>query len=126
MIQVKRIYAQPTPADGVRFLVDRLWPRGVRKDVAAVDFWLKNVAPSHQLRRWFGHGPERWQEFRQRYFAELDLNPESWRPILKASDEGPVTLLYAARDAAHNNAVALMEYLAQPAAAVRDSRFPSG
>ena len=111
MIRVKRVYEPPEPGDGMRFLVERLWPRGVRKDALELDAWLKDVAPSDALRRWFGHDPARWDEFRTRYASELDARPEAWREILSAADSGTVTLLFSARDTLHNNAVALKAYL---------------
>lgn len=111
MIQVKRVYDPYSPDDGARFLVDRLWPRGLKKEALRLDGWLKDAAPSDALRRWFGHDPARWDEFRRRYFAELDSKPEAWQPILQAARQGNVTLLYSARDVEHNNAVALKSYL---------------
>ena len=93
-------------------LVDRLWPRGLRRDEAKIDLWLKDVAPSVELRRWFGHDPERWEEFRRRYAAELDAAPEAWRKLLDAARTGPVVLLFSASDEEHNSAVALRDYLA--------------
>jgi uncharacterized protein YeaO (DUF488 family) len=94
-----------------RYLVNRLWPRGVRKESLDVDAWLKDVAPSAGLRRWFGHDPERWAEFRERYRAELDSRPESAQPLLDALRDGPVVLLYAAKDTEHNHAIVLREWL---------------
>jgi len=111
MIRVKRAYDPPAPEDGKRFLVDRLWPRGVKKEALKLDGWLKDVAPSDALRRWFGHDPAKWEEFQRRYFAELEAKPESWRPLLEAARAGNVTLLFSARDEAHNNAVALKAFL---------------
>ncbi len=111
MIRLKRVYEPPQRGDGARFLVERLWPRGVRKDALELDAWLKDVAPSGALRRWFGHDPARWDEFRRRYASELDARPEAWRGILSAADGGTVTLLCSARDTLHNNAVALKAYL---------------
>jgi uncharacterized protein YeaO (DUF488 family) len=111
MIQVKRVYEPPSARDGARFLVERLWPRGMKKEELRLDEWLKEAAPSDKLRRWFGHVPERWEEFRRRYFLELDEKPESWEPIRKAARRGTVTLLYSARDTEHNSAAALKEYL---------------
>lgn len=111
MIRVKRVYEPPAPRDGARFLVDRLWPRGLKKETLRLDGWFKELAPSDRLRRWFAHQPGRWQEFRRRYFAELDRNESAWKPLLEAARRGTVTLLYAARDAERNNAVALKEYL---------------
>jgi uncharacterized protein YeaO (DUF488 family) len=110
-IRLARIHAPDPEASGRVYLVDRLWPRGVRKDSVQLDGWLKDVAPSPELRRWFGHDPERWEEFRRRYFVELDARPESWQPLLDALRRGDVTLLYAARDQEHNNAVALRDFL---------------
>lgn len=109
-VRVKRAY-EPAGEDGVRYLVERLWPRGMKKTQLRLDAWLKDVAPSGDLRRWFGHEPARWQEFRHRYFRELNANAEAWEPILKAARQGTVTLLYSARDTEHNNAVALKEFL---------------
>ena len=111
MIRTKRIYDLPAPDDGTRFLVERLWPRGKKKEDVPIAAGLKEVAPSDTLRRWFGHDPARWEEFQQRYFAELDGKPEAWQPILEAARRGNVTLLYSARDTEHNNAVALKAYL---------------
>ncbi|MFN3929639.1 MAG: DUF488 domain-containing protein [Thermoflexus sp.] len=111
MIKVKRVYDPVEPDDGKRFLVERLWPRGIKKEALAMDGWLKEVAPSDRLRRWFGHDPKKWAEFRRRYFAELEARPEAWRPLLDAARVGNVTLLFSARAATHNNAVALREFL---------------
>ncbi|MER3398272.1 MAG: DUF488 domain-containing protein [Chloroflexota bacterium] len=111
MIRLKRIYEPPEPLDGRRFLVERLWPRGLKKDELKLDGWLKEAAPSDGLRRWFGHDPARWEEFKARYFAELDSRPEALKPLLEAARAGDITLLFSARDLEHNNAVALKEYL---------------
>lgn len=111
MIEVARVYDVPTGRAGRRYLVERLWPRGMRKDALRLDGWLREVAPSHELRRWFGHDPSRWQEFRRRYFAELDARPEAWEPLRAAAEQGDVVLLFSARDTEHNNAVALRDYL---------------
>jgi uncharacterized protein YeaO (DUF488 family) len=111
MIKIKRAYDTVDSEDGVRFLVDRLWPRGIRKEALKADSWLKNVAPSAELRQWFGHDPTRWDEFRLRYFSELQAAPDEWRPIVRTAREGTVTLLYGAHDEKHNNAVALVEFL---------------
>lgn len=111
MIQVKRVYEKPARNDGARFLVDRLWPRGLTKEALRLDEWRKEVAPSDALRRWFGHKPEKWKDFQKRYFAELDQKREAWEPILKAARRGNLTLLFSARDAERNNAVALRDYL---------------
>lgn len=111
MIQLKRVYDPPGPQDGRRFLVERLWPRGIKKSSLSMEAWLKDAAPSTELRQWFHHDPERWEEFRARYFAELKERHDALRPILDAARESTVTLLYSSHDAEHNNAVALKEYL---------------
>ena len=111
MIQVKRVYDPPDAKDGARFLVERLWPRGIKKEALQMQDWLKDVAPSGELRRWFSHDPTKWREFQRRYFEELDGNREAWQPLLQAARRRNVTLLYSARDTEHNNAVALKEYL---------------
>jgi len=113
MIRTKRVYEPPEPGDGTRFLVERLWPRGVKKESLSMNAWIKDAAPGDGLRRWFGHDPARWSEFRSRYFAELDARGEALRPILEAAHRGDVTLLYSARDTEHNNAAALKEYLSR-------------
>jgi uncharacterized protein YeaO (DUF488 family) len=113
MIQVKRVYDRLEPMDGTRFLVERLWPRGMKKAILHLDGWLKEAAPSEALRRWFGHDPAKWADFQRRYGSELDRHPEAWRPIIEAAQRGNVTLLYGARDTARNNAVALKEYVEQ-------------
>ena len=111
MLALKRAYEKAAPEDGVRFLVERLWPRGVKKTDLRIDGWLKDVAPSDGLRRWFAHDPKKWPEFRRRYFAELDSHPEAWEPIHSAARHGRITLVYSAHDTEHNNAAALKEYL---------------
>lgn len=113
LIRLKRAYEAPGSEDGRRYLVDRLWPRGVKKEALQLDGWLKEVAPSNELRRWFGHDPARWEEFQQRYAAELDAQPQNWQPLLAAARAGDLTLVYAARDEAHNDAVVLRGYLMQ-------------
>jgi uncharacterized protein YeaO (DUF488 family) len=110
MIRVKRVYEKPAPCGGSRFLVDRLWPRGLKKNLA-LDGWFKEVASSDRLRKWFGHDPKKWKEFRKRYFAELRVKPETWQPIRESARRSDVTLLYGARDSEHNNAVALRDFL---------------
>ena len=110
-IKLKRAYERPDLGDGTRILVDRLWPRGIKKANAAIDRWLRDLAPSAELRRWFAHRPERWPEFRRRYRTELQERPELIEEIHKAARGGPVTLVYAARDEAHNDAVILKEAL---------------
>lgn len=111
MIKLKRAYEPPSEGDGVRFLVERLWPRGVKKDALPLAGWLKEVAPSTKLRQWFGHDPAKWPEFQRRYRAELDRNTEAVEPILKAGRRGRVTLIYSSHDQEHNNAVVLKAYL---------------
>ncbi|HWK87116.1 MAG TPA: DUF488 domain-containing protein [Xanthobacteraceae bacterium] len=110
-LAIKRVYEKPAKGDGVRILVDRLWPRGVSKQKAAVDLWLKDIAPSADLRKWFGHDPERWTEFRRRYRAELKANKDAVKALRAELKVPRVTLLYAAHDADHNNARVLAEYL---------------
>jgi|SRR5690606_21868203 len=111
MIRLKRAYESPSDDDGTRFLVERLWPRGVRKDRLRLDGWLKDVAPSPELRRWFSHDPARWDEFQRRYFAELEQNEGALEPLRTAIRKGPTTLVYGSRDTEHNAAVALKEFL---------------
>jgi len=116
-VKLKRAYESPEPGDGMRILIDRLWPRGIKKTDAAIDRWIRDLAPSTELRRWFGHRLERWPEFRRRYVAELQERRELLEEIRAATRAGPVTLVYAARDEAHNNAAVLKELLSGEAAA---------
>jgi uncharacterized protein YeaO (DUF488 family) len=111
MIQIKRVYDKVAESDGSRILVDRLWPRGLSKDKAKVDVWLKEIAPSDELRKWFGHDPEKWDEFRRRYFEELKDKKELAGMIIEKARSGAVTLLYGAKDEKYNNAVALKEFI---------------
>ncbi|HJT68625.1 MAG TPA: DUF488 domain-containing protein [Terriglobales bacterium] len=111
MVTLKRVYDKPESADGKRFLIERLWPRGVNKTSLKFDAWIKDAGPSTELRKWFRHDPEKWIEFRRRYFAELNARPKVLESITKAAAEGNVTLLYSSHDTQHNNAVALKEYL---------------
>lgn len=111
MIRVKRVYEPPGPDDGTRILVDRLWPRGIAKAAATWDHWMKDVAPSDSLRRWFGHDPRRWRSFLERYHDELVHNAEVVALLVREVESGAVTLLCSARDERHNNAVALKAYL---------------
>jgi uncharacterized protein YeaO (DUF488 family) len=111
MIRTKRVYEPAEPNDETRVLVDRLWPRGIRKEQLILDAWYKEAAPSRRLRLWFGHDPARWDEFRKRYFAELDSNPEAWRSLVELARSGNVTLLYSAKNEENNNAAALKDYL---------------
>ncbi|GAB4256011.1 MAG: DUF488 domain-containing protein [Thermoleophilia bacterium] len=110
-ICTKRVYKSPGAEDGLRVLVDRVWPRGRTKEQVRADLWLQGVAPSTALRKWFAHDPAKWEEFKRRYFAELDDNPAGVRELLERAAAGPVTLLYSAGDPDHNQAVALREYL---------------
>lgn len=111
MIQLKRVYEPADAADGVRFLIERLWPRGMRRDSLQLDAWIKDAAPGTELRQWFSHDPAKWKEFQRRYFAELDAKPEALAPIRAAARKGTVTLLFSSHDEEHNNAVALKMYL---------------
>lgn len=111
-IKVKRVYEEPAPDDGMRVLVDRLWPRGLSKESARVDLWLKSIAPSKDLRQWFAHDPEKWSQFKRRYFAELDHNEEAVEALVSCLHRNStLSLLFAAKTMEHNNAVALKEYL---------------
>ncbi|MBB4942250.1 uncharacterized protein YeaO (DUF488 family) [Streptosporangium album] len=109
-IVIRRVY-DAEPINGAAFLVDGMWPRGVRKQDLKLDGWARDLAPSPELRRWFGHRPECFEEFSLRYRRELDRSPDAVRPLLDATQRGPVTLLYAARDTEHNNAVVLRDYI---------------
>jgi uncharacterized protein YeaO (DUF488 family) len=110
-VRLKRAYLPPSPEDGIRVLVDRIWPRGLAKSQAAIDRWLKDLAPSTELRRWFGHDPSRWDEFRRRYEAELAHHAELLDELRALSRQQPVTLVFAARDELHNQAVVLRDIL---------------
>ena len=115
MITLKRAYDPASPTDGTRFLVERLWPRGVSKARLRIDAWLKEVGPTTGLRKWFNHDPDKWNEFRRRYFRELGTQPEAWQPIVSSARRGRVTLVYSSRDMQHNNAVALQQFLQRKA-----------
>lgn len=110
-IQVKRIYEKKSPQDGVRVLVDRVWPRGVKKEAAGIALWHKEIAPSASLRKWFGHDPSRWTEFKKKYRQELESNEDEVERLKKVMGNDCATLLYGARDEAHNHAVVLAEFL---------------
>ena len=112
-IRLKRAYLPPSAGDGVRILVDRIWPRGLRKSEASIDRWVKDAAPSTELRRWFGHDPDRWDEFRRRYKEELAGEASLLNELREIAKKGVLTLVYAARDSAHNQAVVLREVLTQ-------------
>jgi uncharacterized protein YeaO (DUF488 family) len=111
MIHLKRVYEEPSKKDGVRILVERLWPRGLSKDRAAVDLWLKDVAPSPELRKWFNHDPARWEQFQKRYWQELREKKDAVKLLKQKGKDGTVTLVYAARDKDHNGALALNRFL---------------
>ncbi|MGN6482893.1 MAG: DUF488 domain-containing protein [Thermomicrobiales bacterium] len=111
MIRIRRAYEDAAADDGTRVLVDRLWPRGVSKERMAIAFWAKEVAPSTELRQWFGHDPARWEDFQRRYGEELAANPAAWGPILDAARSGDVALVYGAKDEQHNDAVVLQRFL---------------
>jgi uncharacterized protein YeaO (DUF488 family) len=133
MIKLKRVYDPVSRTDGARFLVERLWPRGLSRTRLHLTAWLKEVGPSTELRQWFNHDPVKWPQFRARYFRELDARPESWRSLLTGARSGIVTLVYSSHDEEHNNAVALQDYLrakqrrsstARRSAAARPPRAP--
>ena len=110
-VKLKRAYAAPARSDGQRVLVDRVWPRGITKEESLIDDWIKDVAPSTALRKWFNHEPLKWNEFKRRYFRELDGRPDALKRLLARSRRGTVTLVFGARDVDHNNAVALKDYI---------------
>ena len=110
-VRLKRAYEPPEKTDGTRILVDRLWPRGVSKAEARLDEWIKDIAPSAELRTWFDHDPDRWDEFRRRYRAELSRNSERLKDLRRRAREGPITLVYSARDEIHNDAVVLRDVI---------------
>lgn len=112
-VRLKRAYEPPAAQDGTRILVDRLWPRGVSKESAALDEWMKDIAPSADLRKWFGHAPERWEEFRIRYAKEVHRKPDLLDRLQSLARRGPVTLVYSAHDEAHNDAVVLRDLILQ-------------
>lgn len=109
-IRLARVYDHEPTATPV-YLVERLWPRGIRRDDLTLDGWVKDAAPTTELRKWFAHDPAKWDEFRRRYFAELDADPSAWQPLVDAASDGDITLLFSSRDREHNNAVALRDYL---------------
>ena len=109
--RVKRVYDEPTKSDGRRVLVDHLWPRGLKKNEAQIDEWLKEIAPSTRLRKWFGHDPARWKEFKKKYAAELDGQRDQVEKLAREASKRRITLLFSAKDTQHNNAVALKDYI---------------
>jgi uncharacterized protein YeaO (DUF488 family) len=110
-IKIKRVYEAPEKSDGFRVLVDRVWPRGMTKEKASIDMWLKEIGPSTALRKWFGHDPERWTEFKKRYMQELKADKEEVATLKQHTSKGAVTLVYSAKDEAHNQAVVIREFL---------------
>ena len=110
-VRLKRAYEPPAPDDGMRILIDRLWPRGIRKTDAAIDEWMKEIAPSTELRKWFGHDPEHWHEFRRRYQSEIRRHPEELDRLRALAQQGRITLVFSAHDEAHNDAVVLKDLL---------------
>jgi len=119
MILLKRAYDRSARADGKRLLVERLWPRGIKKSHLPLDDWVKDIAPSTELRKWFSHDPAKWIEFRRRYRAELVTKPEIWKPLLEAARKSTITLVYSSHDTEHNNAVVLKEFLDSRASKMR-------
>ena len=111
MIRIRRIYEKPAGDDGVRILVDRLWPRGVKRENARIDYWMKDLAPSDQLRQWFGHDPKKWPEFQRRYRMELATAPAPWTELLRLAEKKDITLLFGSKNQRYNNAVVLAEFL---------------
>ena len=126
MIQIKRVYEPVAKSDGQRFLVERLWPRGFKKEALPMTAWLKEAAPSHELRKWFSHDPARWKEFQKRYRAELDRKSETWQPLRAAMKTGEVTLLFSSHDLEHNNALALKAYLEEQLKLGSKRKSPAG
>ena len=118
-VKLKRAYEAPARSDGQRVLVDRVWPRGITREEGLIDDWIKEVAPSTALRKWFNHEPPKWNEFKRRYFRELDGRPDALKRLLAKSRRGPVTMVFGARDLDHNNAVALKDYIEHRAGARR-------
>lgn len=110
-LETKRIYDPPSPDDGIRILIDRLWPRGISKAAAKLDHWARDVAPSDELRQWYRHEPDKWEQFRSRYFAELDAVPEAVQALRAWLEAGTVTLLFSSRETELNNATALKQYI---------------
>lgn len=110
-VKLRRVYEPPSRSDGKRVLIDRLWPRGVKKSEVKIDEWMKDIAPSTGLRKWFGHEPARWPEFQDRYAAEVRQHPELLNDLRRLAREGPLTLVFAARDEAHNDAIVLRDLI---------------
>lgn len=125
MVKIKRVYDPETPEDGKRILIDRLWPRGMKKEEAKVDEWRKEIAPSTELRKWFAHDPDRWQEFKRRYEQELKTKSEVLELLRKEATKGTVTLLFSAHDPEHNNAVVLKELIGPRARREKAEKRPT-
>jgi uncharacterized protein YeaO (DUF488 family) len=113
MVKIKRVYDEVSPDDGERILVDRLWPRGIRKDEAKIDEWIKDIAPGNELRKWFAHDPSKWREFKKRYAEELKGQSNRIELLIKKAKRGNITLIFSARDTEHNNAVVLSELISK-------------
>lgn len=124
-VRVKRVYEEPSEEDGFRVLVGRMWPRGLSKQRAMVDQWLRDIAPSDALRKWFGHEPDKWKEFRERYFRELEVKTDLVKDLEHRAEQGRLTLLFAARDEKRNNAVALKEYFGSRSGSRRRAQVES-
>jgi uncharacterized protein YeaO (DUF488 family) len=125
-ISLKRVYDKPSTKDGFRVLVDRLWPRGVKKENATIGLWCKDIAPSNDLRKWFGHNPAKWNEFKSRYFKELDTNREAVSLLVEKACRKPLTLLFSAKDKIFNNATVLMEYIKKNSKQIRPFKQHEG
>ena len=126
-VRIKRVYDEPSPQDGTRVLVDRVWPRGMKKEKAHIDLWLKDAAPSTALRKWFGHQADKWDDFRRRYAAELDKHQEAVEQLRRLAEKHALTLVFSARDEEHNNAMVLREYLSEKSKTLEnDSKTAAG
>src|SRR5512136_1204253 len=111
MLKIKRVYDQASPGDGRRILVDRLWPRGIKKEDAAIDSWLKDIAPSNELRKWYSHDPAKWTQFKERYWKELDAKPDTVSSLVQQSQKSTITLVFSSKEEKLNNAAALKQYI---------------
>ncbi|WP_321425063.1 DUF488 domain-containing protein [uncultured Bacteroides sp.] len=113
IMKIKRVYLKPNKEDGIRILVDRLWPRGLTKEKASIDLWLKNIAPTTELRKWFDHDPTKWNEFRKKYYLELENNKEQGLLLKEQIEKGPITLVYGAKDEEHNEALVIKDFFSK-------------
>jgi uncharacterized protein YeaO (DUF488 family) len=113
IMKIKRVYLKPDKEDGIRILVDRLWPRGLTKEKASIDLWLKNIAPTTELRKWFDHDPTKWNEFRKKYYLELENNKEQGLLLKEQIEKGPITLVYGAKDEEHNEALVIKDFFSK-------------